>query len=28
VKPFDEWLNKVVSVNVVNEGDRPFDGTA
>ena len=28
VKPFDEWLNKVVSVNVVNEGDRPLDETA
>jgi len=28
VKPFDEWLDKVQSINVINDGDRPLDVTA
>lgn len=28
VKPFDSWLDGVVEVEVVDEGNRPLDGTA
>jgi len=28
VKPFDSWLDEIVTVEVVDEGTAPLDGTA